>query len=283
MRIKPLLVGLTFLSVTPNLCAQQLTPAEKQLVALVDAPAADEIAALEKVVNTDSGTFNTTGVREVGRYFQQELESLGFKTSWISMPEAMHRAGHLIAEHVPEKISGNRVLLIGQMDTVFEGQGHRFERSGDTVSGAGSMDMKGGDIVLLYALKALQNTGMLDHANVRVFLTGDEENPGSPIDVSRRDIIDAARQSDVALSFEPQLVRGKTRISRRGLSKWSLQTTGVQGHSAFVLRDGGDGAIYEASRILDGFQMAFTGHPSITINPGLFLGGPDVGNAAKHS
>ncbi len=283
MRIKALFVGLALLSFTPNLRAQQLNRVEKKLVESVDAHAADEIAALEKVVNTDSGTFNTTGVREVGRYFQQELESLGFKTRWISMPEAMHRAGHLIAEHAPEKSSGNRVLLIGHMDTVFEGQGHRFERSGDTVRGAGSMDMKGGDIALLYALKALQDAGMLNHAYVRVFLTGDEENPGSPIDVSRRDIIDAARQSDVALSFEPQLVRGKIRISRRGLSTWSLQTTGVQGHSAFVLRDGGDGAIYEASRVLDGFQMAFTGHPSITINPGLFLGGTDVAYDAQHS
>jgi len=174
MRIKPLFVGLALLSFTPNLHAQQLSSAEKKLVESVDAHAAEEIVALEKVVNMDSGTFNTTGVREVGRYFQQELESLGFKTRWISMPEEMRRAGHLIAEHVPENSRGNRVLLIGHMDTVFEGQGHRFERSGDTVSGAGSMDMKGGDIALLYALKALQSAGMLDYANVRVFLTGDE-------------------------------------------------------------------------------------------------------------
>jgi hypothetical protein len=145
MRIKSLFIGLTLLSFTPNLQAQQLSRAEKKLVESVDAHIAEEIAALEKVVNTDSGTFNAAGVQEVGRYFQHELEAIGFKTRWISMPEEMHRGGHLIAERAAEKVGGNRVLLMGHMDTVFEGEGHRFERTGDTVRGAGVMDMKGGE------------------------------------------------------------------------------------------------------------------------------------------
>ena len=284
MSRRALSVFLALLSVSVNLQAQQLSRAEKKVVQSVEAHIAEEIAALEKVVNTDSGTFNTAGVQEVGSYFQHELEAIGFKTRWISMPEEMHRGGHLIAERVAEKVGGKRVLLIGHMDTVFEGEGHRFERTGDTVRGAGVMDMKGGDVVILYALKALQDARMLDRATVRVFLTGDEENPGVPTDISRRDIVDLARQSDVALSFEPMRAPGVVVIGRRGLSTWSLQVTGVQGHSAWVLRPrGGAGAIYEASRILDGFQAAYSGHPVITINPGLILGGTDVAYDAQHS
>ena len=64
------------------------------------------MAALEKVVNIDSGTFNTEGVREVGRLFEKELQTLGFKTRWIPMPDAMHRGGHLVAERVSQKPSG---------------------------------------------------------------------------------------------------------------------------------------------------------------------------------
>ena len=266
-----------------NVHAQTLSSRERKLVQSVDAQTGEEIAAFEKVINIDSGTFNTAGVREVGRYFQQELDALGFKTRWISMPDEMHRAGHLLAEHVAENRSENRVLLIGHLDTVFEGQGHRIERSGDTVHGAGVMDMKGGDVVILYALKALRSAGALDHATVRVFLTGDEENPGSPTSISRRDIVDAARQSDVAFSFEPQLTQGKVRISRRGLSTWSLEVTGEQGHSAFVLHQGGAGAIYETARILNAFETTYATHPSITINPGLILGGTDVAYDGQHS
>src|ERR1700687_2833985 len=213
---------------------QGLKPAEKKLVQSVEARLPEELAALEKVVNIDSGTFNAAGVREVGRYFQEQLEAIGFKTRWASMPEAMHRAGHLIAERVAPKGTGNRVLLIGHLDTIFEGQGHRFQRTGDTIRGAGIIDMKGGDIVVLYALKALHNAGMLEGGTVRVFLTGDEENPGTPTSVSRRDLVEVARQSDVAFSFEPDT--GKAVIGRRGLSTWALDVTGLQGHSAYVLR-----------------------------------------------
>jgi len=255
--------------------AQALAPVEKKLVEAINARISDEIATLQTVVNIDSGTLNVAGVREVGRYFESGLQPLGFQTHWAAMPEAMHRAGHLIAERVAAKGTGKRVLLIGHIDTVFEGQGHRFERSGDMAKGAGTNDMKGGDIAILYALKALHQARLLEGATVRVILTGDEESPGLPTSVSRRDLAEAARQSDVAFSFEPD--SGKAVIGRRGLSTWSLQVTGQQGHSMRVLRPrGGAGAVYETARILDEFQRIYSVHPSITVNPGLILGGTDV-------
>ncbi|MCM3877340.1 MAG: M20/M25/M40 family metallo-hydrolase [Thermoanaerobaculia bacterium] len=242
----------------------------------VEARLGEEMAALEKVVNVDSGTFNTEGVREVGRFFEKELQALGFKTRWIPMPEAMHRGGHLVAERVAAKPSGKRVLLIGHLDTVFEGQGHRFQNDGAVIRGAGVMDMKGGDVVILFALKALESAGMLEGATVRVFLTGDEENPGLPTSESRRDIVAVAKESDVAISFEPDTPGGTIVVGRRGLSTWSLDVTGAQGHSAYVLRPrSGAGAVYEASRILDGFRGAFSAG-NVTVNPGLVLGGTDV-------
>ena len=271
-----LLAFLVAISAMPNAApAQDLTPVEKKLVEAINAHISDEIAALQTVVDIDSGTLNAAGVREVGRYFEAELQPLGFKTRWASMPEAMHRAGHLIAERVAPKGSKKRVLLIGHLDTVFEGQGHRFERNGDKAKGAGTNDMKGGDIAILFALKALHQAKLLEGATVRVVLTGDEENPGLPTTVSRSDLIQAARQSDVAFSFEPD--SGKVVIGRRGLSTWSLQVTGVQGHSATVLRPkGGAGAVYETARILDEFRRIYSVHPSITVNPGLMLGGTGV-------
>jgi glutamate carboxypeptidase len=250
--------------------------AEEDLVRSVEARLPEEIAFLEQVVNVDSGTFHTAGVEEVAGLFRRELEGLGFKARWLPLPEEMRRAGHLAAERVADRASGRRVLLLGHLDTIFEGRGHRFERAGRIARGAGVSDMKGGDVALLFALKALHGAGMLEGATVRVFLTGDEENPGIPTDVSRRDLIEAARQSDVALSFEAD--SGKVAIGRRGLTTWSLEVTGTQGHSANVLRPAaGAGAIYEASRVLDAFRNAFSGNPTVTVNPGIFLGGTASG------
>jgi glutamate carboxypeptidase len=260
-----------------------LEGAEKDLVRSVEARLAEEVAFLEKVVNIDSGTLNVAGVREVGRCFQRELEALGFATRWIAMPDEIRRAGHLLAERMaPGSAPGHRVLLIGHLDTVYEGQGHRFERTGDTARGAGVSDMKGGDVALLFALKALHDAGLLTNATVRVFLTGDEENPGRPTEISRRELVETARQSDVALSFESD--SGRMVIGRRGLSLWSLEVAGAQAHSASILRGHvGAGAIYEISRILDGFRGAFSGHPNVTVNPGLLLGGTHVADDAARS
>ena len=217
----------------------------------------------------------------MGEYFQRELEGLGFRADWVSLPEPVQRAGHLVAQHVAEKPEGKRVLLMGHLDTIFEGPGHRFERTGNIIRGAGAADMKGGDVVILYALKALRDAGILEHATIRVVLTGDEESPGLPGDVSRRDLREAARQSEIALSFEPD--SGKIAVGRRGLTTWQLQVTGAQGHSAYVLHKGGAGAIYEAARIVDGFRSALADSPTTTLNPGLFLGGSDVLCDADHS
>ncbi|HEY6050766.1 MAG TPA: M20/M25/M40 family metallo-hydrolase [Thermoanaerobaculia bacterium] len=249
-----------------------LHPSERELVRSVDGRLAEEMAFLQAVVDADSGTFNLAGVRELGRRFARELEPLGFSTRWADLPPSMGRAGHLVAERVAPESRGRRVLLLGHLDTVFEGAGHRFERAGDQARGAGITDMKGGDVAIVFALKALHAAGALEGATVRVILTGDEENPALPGETSRRELILAAAESDVALSFETD--SGRIAIGRRGLTTWSLEVSGVQGHSASVLRPAlGAGAVYEAARVLDGFRQAFAGHPTVTVNPGIVLGG----------
>ncbi len=87
-------------------------------------------------------------------------------------PAAMRRGGHLIAEH--KGTAGPRLLLIGHLDTVFEGEGQRFVRTDTIGRGAGTGDMKGGDVALIAALRALKANGMLDAMNVTVIMTGDE-------------------------------------------------------------------------------------------------------------
>ncbi|HKG94210.1 MAG TPA: M20/M25/M40 family metallo-hydrolase [Gemmatimonadaceae bacterium] len=236
----------------------------------------DQVAFLGRVVNIGSGTMNLAGVRQVGDAFRAALDSLGFQTRWVAMPDAVGRAGHLLAEH-RGKPGTTRILLIGHLDTVFEGPGQQFERLDDsTARGAGSGDMKGGDAIILYALKALRGAGALADANIIVALTGDEESAGDPLSVSRGDLIEAAKRSDVALAFEGGS-RDNATVARRGASTWLLTVTGRQSHSAGVFGEGaGYGAIYEASRVLDEFRRALAGQQYLTFNPGVIVGGTDV-------
>src|SRR5690606_6922454 len=135
--------------------------------------------------------------------FMRELDALDFQTRWIDLPPEMKRAGHLFAEISGNK--GKKLLLIGHLDTVFEEDSpfQRFERINDSTAHApGGNDMKGGDVIVLFALKALHENNLLDDASIIVAFTGDEEDAGKPVEVSRKDLVDAARRSDVALGFE---------------------------------------------------------------------------------
>lgn len=252
-----------------------LSPTEQKIRASVERHRDAQVDFLERVVNINSGTLNVKGVRRVGDAFRAALDSLGFETRWATMPESMQRAGHLIAVH-KGKPGGKTVLLIGHFDTVFEGEGQHFVRLDSMARGAGSADMKGGDVIILYALQALRDAGALDDANIIVVFSGDEERAGSPLDVARRDLIEAGKRSDFALAFEGG-ERSVATVARRGDSRWTLRVTGRQAHSSGIFKEGvGDGAIYEASRILDGFREALSDEKNLTFNPGVFVGGTDV-------
>jgi glutamate carboxypeptidase len=258
---------------------------ESAMVKAVDAETPASIALLEKLVNINSGTMNLAGVVAVKDVVAPRIEALGFKVQWMPMESLDGRAGDLVAEHpCPAGTGkcGKRILLIGHMDTVFE-PSSSFQRysivpgtNGNVATGPGVNDMKGGLVVMLTALQAMKAAGVLDNAEIRIVLSGDEERHGLPASVSRKDMIDTAKRSDVALEFEPGgMVNGKDvqSISRRSAGNWRVETTGRTGHSSQVFGERmGDGAVYELARILDAFRKELR-EPGLTYNVGLVLGG----------
>jgi len=276
--------------------AQNLNPTETKIVQAIDADK-QPVDLLRQLVEINSGTKNLEGVRAVGKVLTPQFEALGFKVRWVPMDE-VQRAGTLIAEH-PCPNPGNcgkRVLLIGHMDTVFEkespfqhfamlgpsgdpdtaGGGDSEKKTGTWASGPGTDDMKGGLAVMISALKALKVSGALDRADIKVVLSGDEEAAGHPLEMARRDMIEAAKNSDAGLEFENTARRdgiyyGST--SRRGSMTWRVTASGETGHSAGVFgANMGFGAIYELTRILDAFRNQLR-EDYLTYNVGLIVGG----------
>jgi glutamate carboxypeptidase len=269
----PFLVYFALLSVQGF--AQNLNRAEKKLINSIENNNLEAIDFLKKVVNINSGTLNSDGVREVGMVFREAFDAIDFKTTWVSMPDVMNRAGHLFAETSGKK--GKKLLLIGHLDTVFEEDSpfQNFEMVNDSVAHApGGNDMKGGDVIVLYALKALHENALLKDAQIIVAFTGDEESTGKPLDISRRDLIEAAKQSDVALGFETATGFNYATVARRGASGWEVKVTGKRAHSSGVFSENtGAGAIFEISRILNEFYDEVKGEEYLTFNPGILLGG----------
>lgn len=226
---------------------------------------------LGESVDVDSATENDAGVRRVGEIFARELHALGFETHWVDLPPSVGRAGHLVAVRRGDR--GRRLLLIGHLDTVL--QGERFRRDGARAYGSGTSDMKGGDVVVIEALRALHTTGALDGRRITVVFTGDEEDPGTPPLASRQALLEAARDSDVALAFEGSSP-GVAVVGRRGIATWRLHVTGRQAHSSGIFRhENGYGAIFEAARILDRFRVELR-EPNLTFNPSVIVGGTQV-------
>lgn len=270
----PLFIFLACFSISIS-SAQKLSKKEKKILTSIENNNAEAISFLEKVVNINSGTLNAKGVKEVGMVFQQAFDDIDFKTRWVEMPEEMNRAGHLFAETSGDK--GKKLLLIGHLDTVFEEESpfQKFKKINDSIAHApGGNDMKGGDVIILFALKALHENGLLRDAQIIAALTGDEESTGKPLNISRKDLIDAAKRSDIALGFETATGYNNATIARRGSSDWEVEVTGKRAHSSGVFsEETGAGAIFEMSRILNAFYTDVKGEEYLTFNPGVLVGG----------
>jgi glutamate carboxypeptidase len=272
-----MLVVLFLVVFSPATFARDLDATERQLIVEVDARQTQALSLLETAVNINSGSLNLDGVRAVGDLFAQAFEEFGMETEWLD-GAAFNRAGHLVARHGSD---GPHLLLIGHLDTVFEPDSpfQQFEQIDDRYArGPGSTDMKGGNVIIVEALRALQRAGVLDQMTVTVMLIGDEESSGRPLELGREALRQAADAADVALGFEDGDGNPATAvIARRGYTSWSLEVTGTPAHSSIIFSEQvGYGAVFETARILNTFRETLAGEPNLTFNPGVLLAGTQV-------
>lgn len=262
-----------------------LDPVERRIADHVAGRADEAYALLERLVEINSGTYNPAGVRAVGEVFAERFEALGFEVEWVELLEEVGRSGHLVARRAATGAAGDdapHVLLIGHLDTVFEADDpfQHFERDGARAHGPGALDMKGGDVAILLALEGLAAAGALDALTVTVYLTGDEEEPGKPLAVTRAGLVEAAKAADVALGFEEGCCLEGTDlavIARRSSIPWRLDVEGVHSHSSVIFSEEvGAGSVFEAARVLHGFYHELAAEEALTFNVGLLLAGTEI-------
>ncbi len=184
----------------------------------------DFLGTVEQVVNMESPSREPDAVNRLGAYLKERFETLGGRVETV--PGAPY-GDHLFIEYG----QGDKepVLVLCHMDTVFPlGNCPPFAREDDRLKGGGVLDMKGGIVLLIYALLMSQDLG-LDTGPLRIIINSDEEI-GSP--TSRQLIEEHARRCRHVLVLEPGMgPEGKIKVARKGVAIFGLRITGRAAHA----------------------------------------------------
>lgn len=255
-----------------------LSAAELDVIRWIDGRETDMVDLLRTITNINSGSFNKEGMDQVAGIFDRELTALGFTTSTlpggvIEMPHCPNSDFSLdVADHLLATRSGagTRLLLMGHMDTVFppDSPFQEFSLEDGVVRGPGVFDMKGGLVVMLFALKALDEFGLLENKTISVLLNSDEE-VGSLS--SRPYLENEATRHDYGLVFEGSVGNNQIR-QRKGLGQARFVVRGRASHAGAAHQDGRSAIRELAYKIIEIEKM--TDYESgLTVNVGLVSGG----------
>lgn len=144
------------------------------------------------------------------------------------MPEVHERekAGNVLCTEIGQ--GDKALLLLGHFDTVHKIGSVPVHRDDTCLYGPGVIDMKGGDIAIIWAMKALKELGIPTDKKVIVINNGDEEIGSGQ---SKGLILEKARECAACIVAEPADPEGKIKISRKGLARVHIRCRGKAAHS----------------------------------------------------
>ncbi len=232
------------------------------------------LADLERLVNTDCGSYTPAGVDEVGRFVAAFMTASGASVE-VRPDPAGTRGATVIgtwdgARGTP---GGPRILLIGHLDTVFD-VGTAAERpfaidTDGIAHGPGVTDMKAGLLAGLYAVRALAETGPLPFERLTWIANPDEEI-GSPS--STPHIREVATDSDVCLVLECARANGDIVSSRKGILDARVTVHGRAAHAG-VEPEKGRSAVLAAADLVTRIHALNGRWVGVTFNVGVIDGG----------
>lgn len=226
------------------------------------------LEAIAALVDINSHTPNKAGGDAVGA----RIDALATANGLVSRrtPSVRYADHRVLSTPLSTETSEGAVVLVGHIDTVFPpGTFEGFRREGEVARGPGVLDMKGGIVVMLEALRAIRIAGGLDRSKVRIVLVGDEEI-GSP--EGRPYIVEQTRGASAALVFEAGRAADRIITSRKGTGSALVVAHGRAAHAANNHKEGVN-AIWAMSRFVDRAQRLTDYARGVTVNVGVIGGG----------
>ncbi len=226
--------------------------------------------AVAELVSINSFTENVEGGQKVERMLEELFAIDGLVSKRVASSTGKF-ADHLVVRSTDDKPNGAPIAMVGHLDTVFPpGTFEGFKRDGDIARGPGVLDMKGGLVVVAWALKALARTGLLPQLpGVRVVVVSDEE-VGSP--EGQAIIRDAIQGAESALVFESGRKNDLVITRRKGTGSLFVIAHGKAAHAGNAHRDGVN-ALWALAKFVDGVQELTDYDKGITVNVGKITGG----------
>ncbi len=232
------------------------------------------LALLEKLVNTDSGSYDKQGIDKVGAVLSKEYKSIGFD---VHVHPQENRGNNLVIRH-PEAVSP-KVIIVAHMDTVFpEGTAEKrpFRIEGNYAYGPGVVDMKASLVSVLFAMKTLVERQDEGYKNVEIVLNSDEEIGSRH---SRPLIEEVGKDKEFALIVEPAGKNGSIVTQRKGGARYKIKVKGVPAHSGSE-HEKGRSAIEEIAYKTIKLHKITDYEKGITVNVGLLRGGTSANTIA---
>ena len=223
--------------------------------------------ALKRLVLIQSGTYNKAGVDRVCRAVCELLEPLPLERRILPQ----EKYGDMLIASTATGGVGRRILLAGHMDTIFPADSpfNEWREDGHFFYGPGVIDMKGGLVVGIFALKALATLGLLRELPV-TWLFNSEEEIGSP--ASRPLFRAEAGRAAMAFVLECGGMMGEVATGRKGRLGLRLSARGRAGHAAKVV-EGKKSAILDLARVIVELEEVNGRFPGVSVNVGQMAGG----------
>jgi glutamate carboxypeptidase len=250
-------------------------------LAFLDGKRGEMIVRLREWCAINTGTMNLEGLAAMHGVLANAFQTLGGDVETVpSRPQQVVTArGEVTSRQLGDCLrvvkrpqAPVRVLLAGHMDTVFAAD-HSFQSDrivdADTLNAPGGADMKGGILVMLYALMAVERSRFADRIGFEILLNADEEigSPGSAAHLA-----DAARRAQFAMVYEPAMADGTLAGARKGSGNFSAVFSGRAAHAG---RDHASGrnAVVAAAAFIAAIDALTGKRPGLTVNVGKLDGG----------
>ena len=223
-----------------------------------------QMEVLKAFCAIDCATGNEEGNRKVVDILEPILEGLGAQVEEVQVPGlGIHLVAKLAPaggndepEKSPEK--KGKIILNAHLDTVF-GEGftakHPFHVDGDWAYGLGIADCKSGVMIAIYAVKIMQEAGLLPDREIEFIFNCDEETgTASGSQLYARE----APGADYAFVFEgAEEEDGKTGFvtARRGVILGQMDVTGKEAHAGLAYLDGHSAILELAHKIIEYYSF----------------------------
>lgn len=224
--------------------------------------------ALAELVEVNSFTENVDGGRKVASMLEELYAIDGLESRRV---KSTTFADHLVVSSTPSAHAQAPIALVGHLDTVFPpGTFEGYKRDGDLARGPGVLDMKGGLVVVAWALKALARAGALEGGpGIRVVIVADEE-VGSP--EGQKVIEGAIAGARGALVFEAGRKNDLVITRRKGTGAVTVVAHGKAAHAGNAHKEGAN-ALWALAMLVDRAQGLTDYARGVTVNVGKVTGG----------